>query len=94
MKTQYITLIGDSIFDNEVYVGDGDSVIDQLNEKISKPIKATLVAVDGDVTNDVFKQLERLPNDTTHLFISCGGNDALSIANILDRSVGTVGDAI
>lgn len=94
MNKKHITLLGDSIFDNDVYVDKGDSVIDQLKIKLPEQTKATLLAVDGDVTNDVHKQLEKLPDDTTHLFISCGGNDALRVASMLDRSVSTVGDAM
>jgi len=57
-------------------------------------IKATLLAVDGDVTNDVYAQLENFPEDATHIFISCGGNDALRIANVLNKPVNSVGEAM
>jgi len=94
MNSQHIVLLGDSIFDNAGYVDAGDSVIDQLTSKLPKCVKATLLAVDGDVTSDVYAQLENLPDHATHLFISCGGNDALRIANILNKPVRSVGEAM
>lgn len=94
MKPKHIVLIGDSIFDNAGYVDDGDSVIEQLNRKLPENTKATLLAVDGDVTDDVYAQLESLPSDTTHVFISCGGNDALRIISILNKPVESVGHAM
>ena len=53
MKPKHIVLIGYSIFDNGGYVDEGDSVIEQLNLKLAENTKATLLAVDGDVTDDV-----------------------------------------
>ncbi len=40
-------------------------------------IKVTLLAIDGSVTSQVAPQLNRVPPDATHLFVSSGGNDAL-----------------
>jgi hypothetical protein len=94
MTSKHIVLLGDSIFDNAGYVDEGDSVIEQLANKLPDGVKATLLAVDGDVTNDVYAQLENLPEDATHIFISCGGNDALRIANILNKPVQSVGEAM
>ena len=94
MKPKHIVLIGDSIFDNGGYVDEGDSVIEQLSRKFAENTKATLLAVDGDVTDDVYAQLEKLPSDTTHAFVSCGGNDALRIASVLNQSVESVGHAM
>ena len=90
MKTKHIALIGDSIFDNGGYVDEGDSVIEQLSRKLEENTKARLLAVDG----DVYAQLENLPDDTTHAFISCGGNDALRIASVLNKPVESVGHAM
>ena len=87
-------LMGDSIFDNAGYVGEKESVIDQLNKKIDSNTKATLLAVDGDVTKDVFSQLSNIPEDATHLFVSCGGNDALRIASVLAKQVSSVAEAM
>ena len=85
-----IALLGDSIFDNGSYVNKGESVIEQLAHMISG---ATLLAIDGDVTTDVFTQLEKLPNSVEYTFLSCGGNDALKAASLLEKPASTVGDA-
>ncbi|MBL4661467.1 MAG: SGNH/GDSL hydrolase family protein [Alcanivoracaceae bacterium] len=89
-----IVLLGDSIFDNAEYVDQNDSVIEQLNASLSKDFKATLLAVDGNITSDVYNQLELLPDDTTHAFLSIGGNDALRVVNVLQQSSSTVGEAM
>jgi hypothetical protein len=90
----HIVLAGDSIFDNESYVGENESVIEQLNQKIPNGVVSTLLAVDGDVTSDVRTQLKSMPSDATHLFVSCGGNDALNIAGVLTYTVSSVAEAM
>jgi hypothetical protein len=47
--------------------------------------EATLLAVDGDVTQDVIRQLKQLPKNATHLVISAGGNDALRHADMIEN---------
>jgi hypothetical protein len=91
---QHVVLIGDSIFDNGPYVEKGESVSEVLSVMLKESAKVTLFAVDGDVTTDVPLQLEPFPDDVTHAFVSCGGNDALRILNILNQSVSSVGDAL
>lgn len=93
-ELNHMVLLGDSIFDNAGYVDQGDSVIEQLNASLSNKFKATLLAVDGDITSDVYAQLDLLPVDTTHAFLSIGGNDALRIVNILQQPTSTVGEAM
>ena len=56
--------------------------------------RATLIARDGDVINDVHHQLARLPGDATHLVVSIGGNDVLGAIPILQMAVETVGDGL
>ena len=90
----HIILLGDSIFDNAGYVGSGESVIEQLQANLPEDCKATLLAVDGDITSDVYSQIDLIPDDTTHAFLSIGGNDALRIVNVLQESVSTVGEAM
>lgn len=90
----HIVLLGDSIFDNERYVPDRPPVIEQLRRSLPPGWRASLLAVDGDVVGDVSAQLERLPHDATHLFVSAGGNDALGEITILGESVSSVGDAL
>ena len=90
----HLVLIGDSIFDNGPYVEKGESVSEILLEKLKDKTKITLLAVDGDVTTDVPQQLEPFPKEVTHAFVSCGGNDALRVVNILNESVTSVGGAL
>jgi len=94
-----VVLLGDSIFDNGVYVAGGPDVGQQLGERLPSGWESTLLAVDGNVTSDVHAQLERLPASATHLVISTGGNDALGLMNLLSQSansfsqvLGTLGE--
>ncbi|MFN0058942.1 MAG: SGNH/GDSL hydrolase family protein [Planctomycetota bacterium] len=82
---RHIVLVGDSIFDNKRYVYDQPSVIEQLRAKLPSDSKATQLAVDGDVTTDVARQLAKLPKDATHIVVSVGGNDALKQSGVLTR---------
>jgi GDSL-like Lipase/Acylhydrolase family len=91
----HIVLLGDSIFDNKVYVGEDDpAVIDQLRRHLPDTWHATLLAVDGDVTSDVITQLKGLPDDATHLVISVGGNDGLQSRAVLSQTVADVADGL
>ncbi|MCP5207049.1 MAG: SGNH/GDSL hydrolase family protein [Hahellaceae bacterium] len=89
----HIVLAGDSIFDNGPYVDEPDAVIKQITRRLSDGTKATLLARDGDVTEQVADQLSQLPKDTTHLFVSCGGNDALKEIGQLMEPVTDAGEA-
>jgi hypothetical protein len=73
----HVVLLGDSIFDNAAYVPGGPSVLDHLRRHLLQSWRATLLAVDGAVTEDVARQLRGLPHSATHLVVSTGGNDAL-----------------
>lgn len=85
---EQIVLLGDSIFDNKSYVGNGKDVITHLREFLDpNQRKATLLAVDGNRVKNISTQLKRLPNDASHLFISVGGNDALDNMSILSEDV-------
>lgn len=80
--TQHLALIGDSIFDNAPYVDSGEAVMDHI-----KPLltgwNVSLIAVDGDTTQEVHTQLTRIPKSCTHLALSIGGNDALQSVPLL-----------
>ncbi len=90
----HIILLGDSIFDNARYVPDRPPVIEQVRRGLPAGWKATLLAIDGHVTTDVLDQLARLPDDSTHLVVSVGGNDALGESLILQEPACTVGEAL
>jgi len=81
----HVTLLGDSIFDNAVYVRSGADVVTQLRGLLPDGWRATLAAVDGAVIDHVAAQLRRVPDDATHLVVSAGGNDALGHTDLLDR---------
>jgi hypothetical protein len=90
----HVVLLGDSIFDNARYVPDRPPVIDQLRQALPRGWLASLLAVDGNITEDVADQLKNLPADATHLVVSAGGNDALSESSILNEAACTVGEAL
>ncbi|CAF1143387.1 unnamed protein product [Rotaria sordida] len=95
-QIRHLILLGDSIFDNRSYVSrDQPAVIDQLKAKVKDfDWNATLLAVDGNVLSDVGNQIKHVPSDATHLFISIGGNNALSYMHHLNDSVKNVGEAL
>lgn len=90
----HIVLLGDSIFDNGVYVPGGPDVVKQLRQALPTNWTATLLAVDGAVTRNVPSQMARLPPDATHLVLSVGGNDALGASHLLGAPVRSVGEAV
>ncbi len=90
----HVVLLGDSIFDNERYVPNRPPVIEQVRQALPAGWRATLLAVDGHITEDVANQLKKLPAAASHLIVSAGGNDALTESTILSESVVTVGEAM
>lgn len=91
--SRHIVLLGDSIFDNASYVPSEMPVIEQLRSELPE-WQATLLAVDGDIVKSIEDQLRRLPNNATHLVISCGGNDALGQIPYLLSSVSSMEAAL
>ncbi len=55
-----IVLVGDSVFDNGPYVNEGEEM-SQLLANILGEHTVTLLAVDGDMTADVYKLLMTVP---------------------------------
>ena len=91
---KHIVLLGDSIFDNGKYVKSGEpDVPTQLQGLLERGDKVSMLAVDGDVINDIDGQLKKMPNDTTHLVISIGGNDTLGILAEFSRTTKNIGDS-
>jgi hypothetical protein len=81
--SQHVVLAGDSIFDNDEYVPGEPGVLAQLRASLPAGWLASKVAVDGDVINDVRRQVKNLPADATDLIVSVGGNDALGHSDLL-----------
>ncbi|TWU60879.1 hypothetical protein Poly51_11610 [Rubripirellula tenax] len=89
--TRHIVLLGDSIFDNALYVPGGPSVIEHVRRVLPDGDRATMVALDGATVSSVFRQLDRIPDDATHLILSVGGNDALWMAgNIFSQETADI----
>jgi len=82
---EHIVLLGDSIFDNAPYVPQGETVTDYLQAEC----KTTRLATDGAVASDVLEQIKNIPADATHLFLSVGGNDALSLLSYIQENEST-----
>ena len=82
-KKHYVSLLGDSIIDNKVYVGQGElSVTEHLKHNSSSNF--TMIAVDGDTTeDDLDNQLDNLKEPVSHIVLSIGGNDLLQNLHLL-----------
>jgi hypothetical protein len=89
-----LVLLGDSVFDNASYVNRGAAVIDALRERLPPEQGATLLARDGAVIAGVLSQLQHLPANASHLFISAGGNDALGSSSVLTERASSVAEAL
>jgi hypothetical protein len=91
---KHVVLLGDSIFDNKAYVGDGPDVIAQLRDDLPSGWSATLAARDGSTSADIEGQLETVPSDATHLVVSAGGNDALREKALIEESAHSVAEVL
>ena len=78
-----VSLLGDSIIDNKIYVKENEFSVKEHLEQNSNHLYEQL-AVDGHTTKDVLQfQLNSLPNLATHQVISMGGNDLLNHISFL-----------
>jgi GDSL-like lipase/acylhydrolase family protein len=93
-STGHIVLLGDSIFDNGSYTRGEPDVASHLATLVPWTWRATLLAVDGATTGDVDAQLNRVPNDATHLVLSVGGNDALLNSDLLQTPAGSSSEVL
>ena len=92
-RMKHVALLGDSVFDNGAYIGNGPDVAKQLRAVLGGTVEVTLAAVDGSTISDIPGQLDRIGN-ASHLVISVGGNDALLQAGVLDEPVQFVTEAL
>jgi hypothetical protein len=91
----HIGLLGDSVFDNAAYVAPGEpDVARQVRKLLPAGSEATLLAVDGSRLSGVARQLPAVPADATHLVLSCGGNDALGHAGLLEERASSVAECL
>jgi hypothetical protein len=91
---KHVVLIGDSIFDNALYVAGGPDVRVLLQACMPADWRVTLLAVDGDRAQDVPEQLQHVPHDASHLIVSAGGNDALDQLDFLAAPAPSVAAAL
>jgi hypothetical protein len=91
---KHVVLLGDSIFDNKAYVGDGPDVIKQVREALPDGWTATLAARDGAMISDIKGQLATMPSDATHLVVSIGGNDALQEKALIEQKARSVAEVL
>jgi hypothetical protein len=82
-----VFMLGDSIFDNKVYVGTEPAVIEHVRTQLPKEWKAVLLARDGAVVQDVEVQRKMPVTPGQFVFVSAGGNDALQSSGILTQKV-------
>ena len=92
-RKQHIVLLGDSTFDNAAFVADGFPVSRHLFIRVPG-WQTTLLAVSGSAVSDMVKQLQKIPGDATHLFLSVGRNDALNSVHIVNSPLCRVGSAL
>jgi hypothetical protein len=91
----HLILLGDSIFDNGSYTAGGPAVIDHVRANLPGGWRATLLAQDGSLVGDLPAQIARIPADATHLFVSCGGNNAIEQSTVLfGRDTGTAAEIV
>ena len=84
---KHLILLGDSVFDNGIYVEPGQAdVTDHLKRKVEpKGWSVDVRAVDGHVTSSIELQLNKKPISTPCTFVlSVGGNDALGHKELLE----------
>ena len=91
---RHVVLFGDSILDNAAYVPGWPDVAEQLRTELGLEDRVTLLAVDGSISEQVERQLDLCPVDATHVVVSCGGNDILHHAALLEKEVPTVAAAL
>jgi len=79
-EKQNFILLGDSIFKNDAYVSDGQSVDEILKNRTNG--KTLCLAADHSKIVDVYEQIRKIPdssnNSLTTVFLSIGGNDILT----------------
>lgn len=91
---RHVVLFGDSILDNAAYVPGWPDVAEQLRAELDPDDRVTLRAVDGSISEQVERQLDLCPDDATHAVVSCGGNDILHHAAMMEEEVPSVAAAL
>ena len=90
----HVALLGDSIFDNAAYTSGAPDVATHLRHLIAPQWTVSLLAEDGAMVAALASQLQRVPEDASHLVISVGGNDALQNIDLLSLRVTSSAQAL
>ena len=90
----HVALLGDSIFDNRAYTRGEPDVVGHLRGLLPPGWRASLVASDGSSTRDIDGQVLRVPDDTTHVVLAVGGNDALMNRDLLGTRVSSTAETL
>jgi hypothetical protein len=91
---RHVALLGDSILDNGAYTGGDPDVVTHLRTMLPAEWRASLCAVDGATTDQLRAQVNRVPQDASHLVVAIGGNDALQNADLLNLRVSSAAPAL
>ena len=88
-----LTMLGDSVFDNKKYIGTEEpDVKDQVKKILDEEFASMdleFLAEDGAVIERMIKyQIPRIPENTSHLCVSIGGNDLLGLTGLLSMNLG------
>lgn len=96
MTNGHVVLVGDSILDNDAYVGSSPGVTDQLRGVLDSEWIVSKVAVDGDCLRHVSAQANRIDRSATNAVLSIGGNDLLGNVELIRgvRNEGQVADRL
>jgi len=92
--SDHVALLGDSILDNGAYTSGGPDVVTHLRGMLPAGWRATLLALDGSLIEDLEGQLSGLPPDTTHAVVSVGGNNVVMDLDILKLRVRSEPEAL
>ena len=87
---KHITLLGDSSFDNDRYVGAVGKSVEQWLKELTRSESGwhiTLDAQDGATIASIPKQLRDSSSKTTDYVMSVGGNDALRSSDLMTMRV-------
>jgi hypothetical protein len=90
----HVALLGDSILDNGAYTSGGPAVITQLQGLLPKGWRASLLALDGSMIEDLDTQLATVSSDASHLVIAIGGNNVLANLDVLELRVKSSSEAL
>ncbi|MEM0942638.1 MAG: SGNH/GDSL hydrolase family protein [Pseudomonadota bacterium] len=84
----HLVLLGDSVLDNGVYVGEGEPSVSQQIQAALPGVSVEMRAIDGSMVADVVELLDRMPlPEAAPVVLSVGGNNALDKIDLLGDPV-------